>query len=75
MATTLSFFFNGAYYENEVKRLQNSIWHDNPFGYGAGITFETKAGIFSINYALGQQMGNPTDFRAAKVHFGIVNRF
>ena len=68
-------FFNGAYYENEVKKVQNSIWHDNPFGYGAGITFETKAGVFSINYALGQQMGNPTDFKIAKVHFGIVNRF
>ena len=31
--------------------------------------------IFSLNYALGQQMGNPADFRAAKVHFGIVNSF
>jgi outer membrane protein assembly factor BamA len=68
-------FFNGAYYENEVKRVQNSIWSDHPYGYGAGLTFENKAGIFSINYALGQQMGNPPDFRAAKVHFGIANRF
>jgi len=73
--TFLFLFFNGAYYENEVKKAQNSKWLDNPFGYGAGITFETKAGVFSINYALGQQMGNPADFKTAKVHFGIVNRF
>jgi len=71
----LYLFFNGAYYENEVNRSKNESWVDTPFGYGAGISFETRAGIFSINYALGQQKGNPVDFRSAKVHFGIVNRF
>ena len=68
-------FFNGAYYENEINRLNNVTWVDTPFGYGAGVSFETRAGIFSINYALGQQLGNPANLKAARVHFGIVSSF
>lgn len=71
----LYLFFDGSYYENEVKRHKGMDWVDYPVGYGAGISFETKLGIFSINYAFGQQKGNPADPKAAKVHFGIVNRF
>lgn len=59
-------------YENN-----NSIEYirDNPYGFGAGISFETKAGIFSINYALGKQFSNPIELRSGKIHFGIVNYF
>ena len=67
-------FFNGAYYENNNVALENKIT-DTPFGFGTGITFETNAGIFSINYALGKQFSNPIIFRAAKIHFGFVNYF
>lgn len=48
---------------------------DNPYGFGAGISFETKAGIFSINYALGKQFSNPIELKSGKIHFGIVNYF
>lgn len=48
---------------------------DTPLGFGAGISFETKAGIFSINYALGKQFSNPIELRSGKIHFGIVNYF
>lgn len=65
-------FFNGAYYENHAS---NNFIHDTPYGFGAGITFETKLGIFSFNYALGKQFNNPVLFKNAKVHFGIVNYF
>lgn len=65
-------FFNQAYYANQ-SRAQNL--YDTPMGFGAGITFETKLGIFSLNYALGKQFSNPVLFRSAKVHFGIVNYF
>jgi hypothetical protein len=68
-------FFSSCYYENQVARLRGDSWVDAPIGYGAGFSFETKAGIFSINYAIGQQQGNAPDFRSAKVHFGIVNSF
>lgn len=65
-------FGDGAWYENnEVSRYVQ----DTPFGFGAGISFETKAGIFSINYALGKQFSNPIELRSGKIHFGIVNYF
>jgi outer membrane protein assembly factor BamA len=48
---------------------------DTPTGFGAGVSFETKAGIFSISYALGRQFDNPVQLRSGKVHFGIVNYF
>jgi len=65
-------FGDGAYYE---KNSVGNIVHDTPIGFGAGISFETKAGIFSINYALGKQFDNPIQLRSGKIHFGIVNYF
>lgn len=65
-------FFDMAYYENNSA--DNRI-SDNPIGFGAGTSFETKAGIFSLNYALGQQFDNPIKFNAGKVHFGFVSIF
>ena len=67
-------FGDGAYYENNNVK-SASLVHDTPYGFGAGISFETKAGIFSINYALGKQFDNPIQFRSGKIHFGIVNYF
>lgn len=49
--------------------------YDTPLGFGAGLTFDTKVGVFGISYALGKQLGNPVDFRAAKIHFGYVSFF
>ena len=68
----LYLFGDKAYYE---KNNINEFVHDSPFGFGAGISFETKAGIFSINYALGKQFDNPIQLRSGKIHFGIVNYF
>ncbi|MCF8276565.1 MAG: BamA/TamA family outer membrane protein [Flavobacteriales bacterium] len=65
-------FFDGAYYEN---RSTNKRITDRPFGFGLGISFFTKIGVFSLNYALGKQFQNPIDFRAGKIHFGIVSYF
>ena len=48
---------------------------DQPLGVGAGINFETKAGIFSLTYALGNQFNNGFDIRSGKIHFGVVNSF
>lgn len=44
-------------------------------GLGAGMAFETKAGIFEISYALGKTDQNPFDFKTAKIHFGFINEF
>ena len=65
-------FLNAAWYEN--KAINRNIT-DTPYGFGAGISFQTKAGIFSISYALGKQFNNPIEFRTAKVHFGITSLF
>jgi hemolysin activation/secretion protein len=65
-------FGDGAWYENNNV---SQYVKDTPFGFGAGISFETKAGIFSINYALGKQFDNPIQLRSGKIHFGIVNYF
>ena len=70
----LFFFGDGAYYENHsITPIADR--YDTPYGFGAGISFETKAGIFSINYALGKQFDNPIYLKSGKVHFGIVNYF
>ncbi|KAA3650527.1 MAG: hypothetical protein DWP98_04790 [Bacteroidetes bacterium] len=67
-----SLFTDGGYYE--ANYLNNFI-SDTPIGFGAGVSFETNAGIFTINYAVGKQFDNPIDIRAAKVHFGFINFF
>jgi hemolysin activation/secretion protein len=48
---------------------------DFPVGFGAGLNLQTKAGMFSISYALGTQQGNPLEFQSAKVHLGYISRF
>jgi len=65
-------FFNGAWYE---QKLTNSYLHDFPFGFGAGIAFTTKAGIFYLSYALGKQLDNPVSFKTGKIHFGLAVQF
>lgn len=65
-------FGDYAYMEN--RSVENDL-RDQPFGFGAGMTFETRAGIFGISYALGRQLGNPIDFRAGKIHLGYVSLF
>ncbi|MAZ37190.1 BamA/TamA family outer membrane protein [Salibacteraceae bacterium] len=67
-----SVFYDQGWYENQSS---TTFITDTPFGFGTGITFDTKIGIFSISYALGKQFSNPILFRAAKIHFGFVNFF
>lgn len=71
-SSSLYAFWDGAYYEKDII---NEFITDYPFGFGVGLDFETKAGIFTINYALGKQFDNPIEIRSAKIHFGYINRF
>lgn len=64
-------FFDQSIYENSV----NGYTKDDPYGFGAGFSFGTNIGIFSISYALGKQFDNPILFRDGKVHFGYVAYF
>jgi outer membrane protein assembly factor BamA len=68
----INIFWDGAWVERKTL-LQNN--YDFPMAFGAGINFETKAGIFSMAYALGKQQNNPFQFRSAKIHFGFISLF
>jgi outer membrane protein assembly factor BamA len=65
-------FFDQAWYENNIK---GSFVTDTPIGCGAGVSFGMKTGIFTLNYALGKQLGNPIQLRGSKVHFGFISYF
>lgn len=65
-------FWNGAWYENAIRK---PVLTDTPYGVGAGLNFETGAGIFSLYYAVGKQFNNPLELNKAKIHFGFVNYF
>ncbi|PHR49619.1 MAG: hypothetical protein COA32_00380 [Fluviicola sp.] len=64
-------FYDQSIYENN----SNGYSADTPFGFGAGFSFGTNIGIFSISYALGKQFDNPIELRNGKVHFGYVAYF
>lgn len=57
------------------RKFNNTTFQDFPFGFGAGMAFETKIGIFGLTYALGQQKDKKVDFRNSKLHFGYVAMF
>lgn len=48
---------------------------DLPLGFGVGLSFQTTAGIFGIDVALGREQSNPVDFRNTKTHFGFISLF
>jgi outer membrane protein assembly factor BamA len=68
----LYLFGDYGYTENRTTTIQQT---DQPFGFGAGLTFQTPAGLFAVSLAVGSQQGNPVDFRNPKVHFGYVSFF
>jgi outer membrane protein assembly factor BamA len=65
-------FAEGAWYENLSV---GSYVKDTPVSVGAGINFDTKAGIFSLTYGVGNQFGNGFDLRSGKIHFGLTALF
>ena len=65
-------FLDYGYYENKSN---NEFIHDTPFGFGIGVNFATKSGVFTLNYALGKQQNNPILIKNGKIHFGFVSLF
>jgi outer membrane protein assembly factor BamA len=69
----LAAFTDYGYLENLTDRTRAYL---RPWGFGAGINFESRAGIFGISVAVGRRdAGQPVDFRAAKFHLGYVSLF
>jgi outer membrane protein assembly factor BamA len=52
------------------QRLSNQF-----LGGGAGLAFETKAGIFNITYAAGKRDDLRFNLRQSKIHLGYINFF
>jgi outer membrane protein assembly factor BamA len=65
-------FYDQSWYENNSTI---SYYNDKPFGFGAGFSFGTNLGIFSISYGLGKQLDNPILIRNGKIHFGYITYF
>lgn len=70
--SNLLLFAEGAWYENNSN---GNYISDMPVSVGAGVNFETKAGILSLNYGLGNQFNNGFDLRNGKIHFGLTALF
>jgi outer membrane protein assembly factor BamA len=64
-------FYDQTFYENNSA----GYYQDTPFGVGAGFSFGTNIGLFSISYGVGKQFDNPMLLRNGKVHFGYVSYF
>lgn len=62
---------------SDVGFASNSIINKNftYIGIGTGLAFETKQGIFNINYAAGKRNDLTLDLRQSKIHIGFVSLF
>jgi len=67
------FGFTDVGYTN-YKSQQTSVSHTYA-GFGAGMAFETKQGIFNISYAVGKRNDLRLDLRQSKIHFGYTSFF
>lgn len=56
-------------FSESVQKWQNAI------GLGFGLNFSTRAGIFNLSIAAGNQFKGSPDFSNTKVHFGYLNLF
>ena len=57
-------------------RARPDLATDYPVGFGAGVNFDTRAGVFGLSLALGRDNLNPViDLGAPKVHLGYVSLF
>ena len=70
--SNLLLFVDQGWWEDQS---QADLVTDSPLGIGVGTSFETKAGIFGLTYALGRQFDAPFELRSGKVHFGFTSLF
>jgi outer membrane protein assembly factor BamA len=68
----LLLFYDQGYIYNQL-----DIQHreDLPLGFGAGLSFLTRAGVFNFFYSLGASSSQKLNFNLSKIHFGLVSRF
>jgi hypothetical protein len=70
-----SFLFGFVDYGWAKNNIPGYSMNSTYLGFGAGLAFETKAGIFNMSYALGKSGDNSINLRQAKIHLGYLNFF
>jgi outer membrane protein assembly factor BamA len=65
--------FSDVGYIADVSR--SSRYFHTPIGFGVGITFETKVGLFGFSLAAGRDTNQALDLRNTKTHFGYISLF
>ena len=70
-----SFFF--LFYDQTFteQRILGKNTPDNPLGLGLGISLNTRAGILTLAYAVGQSNTENINITRSKLHFGLISRF
>jgi outer membrane protein assembly factor BamA len=68
----LSVFADYVYFNTKGIAVQTS---NSGIGLGAGFNMDTKAGVFSINFAVGSLNGQPFQLSNTKIHVGYIARF
>ena len=71
MNSNFFLFADGGWARNPLQAKPNH----NYIGTGLGMSFETKAGIFNLAWAIGKRDDTELNLRQSKVHFGFVNYF
>lgn len=62
-------FSDFAYIEKQIVTEKDI---QRPMGFGAGISFDTNQGIFSLFYAVGKTHQQPLSIKSSKIHLGYV---
>lgn len=70
-----SYFMVFADYGQYVTEVEGAFEQNTPLGFGGGLSFTTRAGIFNMVYALGREKGGSINFNNSVVNFGLVSRF
>lgn len=65
-------FFDLGVYKNKIG--VNSF-NKYPKGFGFGLKFYSKAGLFDLSYAIGKHNEDNFSFKKAKVYIGVTNNF
>jgi hemolysin activation/secretion protein len=72
-ANSYFFLFGDMAFTNSKYGIINRT--ETPYSAGLGMSFETKAGLFNISYAIGARDQQAFQFRNSKVHFGYISFF
>ena len=70
-----SYFMIFVDYGQYVTEIEGAFERNFPLGFGGGLSFSTKVGIFNMVYALGKESGGRINFNNSVVDFGLTSRF